>query len=533
LVVDITNYLMLLTGQPVHAFDADLIKKGITVRKAKKAEKIKILTGETLKLDVSDIVIADSLGPVALAGVMGGSRTAVSAKTKNVFLEIATFDATSARKTRMKHRLFTDASYRYERGLDNMLPKEVAVEAVELFQDLSGGKLLGMRDERITANRPHKIKLALATAQGILGSKVPLFEVVQYLALLGLKVKNLPDKKSLEVTVPTRRRDLVDEWNLIEEIARMRGYEKITPEAPELPLTVVKFDSFFTWQDRLKDLLVGKGFSEALTYSFISEAEGKFLSKEYKLYSLLNPLTPEESILRPTLVPSLVRAALQNLRWQEQVPLFEVANVFSKGKTGPNEEAVATTIVADEVADFFTAKRLLEEICEQFHLPKRQYRPCISPVYEAGQVAEVYVGKVKIAVLGQVALPLTRLYEKNVGGRLAAVEIFIERLFILAETTAEQRIYQAISRFPVAVRDISLAFPKSVTAEEVERLIREAGAPLLQHAEFFDVFETAGKKRFAYHLSFGLADRTLMSEEMEIAFQMIVKAAREQLGGSL
>jgi phenylalanyl-tRNA synthetase beta chain len=533
IVVDLTNYLMLLTGQPVHAFDADLLKRGITVRKAKKGEKIKILTGETIKLDPSDVVIADGLGPVALAGVMGGSRTAVTKKTKNIFLEIATFDATSVRKTRSRHRLFTDASYRYERGLDNMLPKEVSVEAVDLFQALTGGKLLGLRDERITMNRPHKIKLALTTVQGILGSKVPLFEVVQYLALLGLKVKSMPGKKSLEVTVPTRRRDLVDEWNLIEEIARMRGYEKITPEAPLLPLTTSRFDPFFVWQDRVKDTLAAKGFSETLTYSFISEAEGKFLSKEYKLYSLLNPLTPEESILRPTLVPSLTKIVLQNLRLRKKMQMFEIANTFMKGKNEPKEETVASLVVADGEIDFFTAKNLLEELCKELHLPARRYQAHKSELYAEGQSAEVLIGKTKIASLGVVSRPLVRLYDKNNSVPMVAIEIFLEKVFIFAQEEEQNRQYTLISRFPLAVRDISLAFPHTVTAAEVETVLAASGAPLLKHFELFDVFKKDKQKRFAYHLAFGLSERTLTSEEMEVAFQAIVMAARKELGGLL
>jgi phenylalanyl-tRNA synthetase beta chain len=429
--------------------------------------------------------------------------------------------------------LFTDASYRYERGLDNMLPKEVSVEAVDLFQELTAGKLLGLRDERIAMNRPHKIKLALTTVQGILGSKVPLFEVVQYLALLGLKVKSMPGKKSLEVTVPTRRRDLVDEWNLIEEIARMRGYDKITPEAPKLPLTTSRFDPFFTWQDRLKDTLAGKGFSETLTYSFISEAEGKFLSKEYKLYSLLNPLTPEESILRPTVVPSLTRVILQNLRLRKKIQMFEVANIFTKAKNEPKEETVASFVVADEKADFFTAKSLLEELCEEFHLPARRYQASSSALLEAGQCAEVFIGKTKIATLGVVSRSLVRLYDKNNRTPIVAVEIFLEKIFTIAEEAEQSEQYMPISRFPLAVRDISLTFPGTVTAAEVEKILVTAGAPLLKHFELFDVFETGGQKRFGYHLSFGLADRTLTSEEMEVAFQNIVKTAGEELSGTL
>ncbi len=532
IVVDITNYLMLLTGQPVHAFDADLLKRGVNVRKAKKGEKIKILTGATLKLDPSDIVIADGNGPVALAGVMGGANTAVTPKTKNVFLEIATFDAASVRKTRTRHKLFTDASYRYERGLDNNLPKEVSIEAVELFSSLTGGKLLGLRDEKIKQNKAHKIRISLTTVQGVLGSKIPLFEVVQYLALLGLKVKNLPGKKALEVLIPSRRRDLVDEWNLVEEIARMRGYEKITPEAPQLPLVTGQSDSFFAWQDRIKDAFVAKGFSETLTYSFLSQKEGKFLAPQYKMYNLLNPLTPEESVLRPTLIPSLTQVALHNLRHRKSISLFEVAAVFEKTKNGPEEKVVLSFVKADEFATFFTVKSLIEEICQQFGLPMGQYQKSIEVCYESSQSAGVWVGKTKIATIGSINTSLIRLFEKNFKGAFIAGEIYIENFIRLAEEADQNRSYTHFSRFPEAVRDISLAFPSKVTAGEVEKIIFSAGAPLLRNIELFDIFEKGSQKRFAYHLSFGLPDRTLTSAEMEASFQQIVAMAKT-IGGEL
>lgn len=533
-VVDLTNYIMLLTGQPVHAFDADKLVKGITIRRAKKGEKLKLLTDAEIKLNDKDVIIADSKGPIALAGVMGGKRTAVTSKTKRVFLEIASFDALGVRKTRTLHKLFTDASYRYERGLDNNLPKEVAIEAVELFQEHAGAKLLGMRDQKAGAlNRPRTVRLNLDRVNSIIGSKVPLFEVVQYLALLGLKVKTLPDKKTLRVTVPSRRRDLVDEWNLIEEVARMRGYDKILSEAPKVPLVLPEAPTFTLFEDRVKDVLVAKGMTETLSYSFLSPREGEVLGSEYKLYALSNPLNPEEVLLRPALLPKLVKTIFQNMTQSPDTSFFEVGAIFEKGKSGPKEEVHVAWVecaTAESKQAFFQAKERLEAVLQTFAPLPRHYEASESPLFESGFGAAVFVGKQKIAEVGIISKNLSSLYTKK-NMPIVGAEVALETLHALLNEV--EATFAPISRFPEARRDISLAVSKNVAAEKLERVFQKHGAPLLQSFTLFDIFEKGDSKRFAYHLTFGLPDRTITSEEMEICFQNIVKGAETDLGASL
>ena len=534
-VVDITNYIMLLTGQPVHAFDADKLVKGITIRKAKKGEKLKLLTDVTVKLDNQELVIADTKGVIALAGVMGGKSTAVSSKTKRIFLEIASFDALAVRKTKKQHKLFTDASYRYERGLDNNLPKEVAIEAVELFQELTGAKLLGMRDEKAgSLIRTRHIRLSLERVNGILGSKIPLFEVVQYLALLGLKVRTLSDRKTLDVTIPSRRQDLIDEWNLIEEIARMRGYDKVASEAPELPLTLPESPQFTYFEDRVKDFLVARSGIETLSYSFLSPKEGELLHTSYKLYHLANPLNPNEALLRPSLLPGLTKTVFQNIRIQDNLHLFEVGAVFSKGKSTPLEEVhlgwIQTSASGKPKDVFFQAKQELSTFLQTFDVPKCHYELSSSPLFETGFGASVFIGKQKIAEVGVVSQNIVALYSKQQHVLIGA-EIFLETLHgILSK---QEKTFVPISRFPEAHRDISLAVSKNVPAEKLERVFEKYGVPLLRSFTFFDVFEKGDSKRFGYHLTFGLPDRTITSDEMETCFQNIVRGAGLDLGASL
>src|SRR3990167_2942247 len=294
-IVDITNYLMLLTGQPMHAFDADKITGTVTIRLAKKGEQLILLTGELKTLSSEDVVIADDKEGLALAGVMGGVVSAVTKETKNIFLEIATFEGATIRRTKTRYNLPTDASYRFERGLDPNLPSEAARDAVALITSLTGGTFIGMRDVYPQAAKETKIKLTLSRVENVLGRKIPFVEAAKYLTLLGLAVRKIADKKTLEVIVPTRRPDLRDEWDLIEEIGRMYGYEKIVSVAPAFSLMPAVPNPEKVFERCTKEYLAHAGFDEVMTYSFYGEKEirGALLPLEHHL-ELANPLSPDQ-----------------------------------------------------------------------------------------------------------------------------------------------------------------------------------------------------------------------------------------------
>ncbi|HLC95113.1 MAG TPA: phenylalanine--tRNA ligase subunit beta, partial [Patescibacteria group bacterium] len=303
-IVDVTNYLMLLTGQPVHAFDQDRIVGTVTIRRAKSNETLTLLTGETKYLSVEDIVIADDQQVLALAGVMGGVHSAVTEQTKNIFLEIATFDGASIRRTKTHHTLPTDASYRYERGLDSNLPTLVVQEAITLITTIVGGRCVGMRDVYPKTVRPTTITLTLARIKNVLGTEISLAHTKKYLEALGLVVRLLTNKKTLTVTVPTRRPDLRDEWDLIEEIGRMHGYEKIGVQAPSLPLTGSSVNPEKIFERSVKQYLAHIGFDEIMTYSFYGEKEIQSASLPLAHHlELANPLSPDQKFLRMTLAP--------------------------------------------------------------------------------------------------------------------------------------------------------------------------------------------------------------------------------------
>lgn len=543
-IVDVTNYLMLLTGQPLHAFDADQLSGAITARRAKKGEKLELLTGETKRLTRDDLVIADNKNALALAGVMGGVKSGVTDKTRNLFMEIANFKSGLIRQTRTRHNLATDASYRFERNLDANLPAEVAREAIALVTELTGGKLSGMRDVYPKKITSWKISLSLERVKSVLGTEVPMFEVVQHLALLGLKVKKVAAKEQIEVSIPTRRPDLRDEWDLIEEIGRMRGYDKIRPAAPLVPLAAKPLNEGKRFERAVKTYLAHAGFDEVMTYSFYGEkdAERAGLPLERHL-EVENPLSPELRLLRLSHLPLLLRKAKENIRSYDAFDLFEWGSVFAKQKSGEPAEVKSLewlTVTAEKSGRgevFFGMKGRVEAFFESLHLqeeeivfesPERYAEvPVLSLLHPTRSAVFVHAGK-PIGVIGEIHPKVLKAY--GLEPRVAVAGFVVDALRQLQK---KEREFTPLQKFPYAVRDISLTFPRTVSVGQVEKLLREAGSLLLQRFELFDIYEQDGEKSLAFHLSFGASDRTLSSAEMDAAFDRIVALAAERFQARL
>lgn len=542
-IVDITNYLMLLTGQPMHAFDADVLEGAITIRKAKKNEKLTLLTGEVKRLSSEDVLIADSKKALALAGVMGGKESAVTESTKNIFLEVATFDGSTIRRTKTRHNLATDASYRFERNLDPNLPTEVAKEAVALVMMVAGGKMAGMRDVYPRVAKSWDIPLSLDRVERVLGIKLPLFEVVRYLALLGLQVKKVADEDSLSVTVPTRRPDLRDEWNLIEEVGRMHGYDKVTPLAPILPLVPSKKDVDKHFTREAKKYLANIGFDEIIAYSFYSEKDqaAARLSKEHHL-ELENPGNPDQALLQTTLLPTLLRKVRENLRHLAQFDCFEWESVFARGtKRGMVTErkmlALGTVLAGkgNQGEAFFTLKGKVTAFLQEFHIEDVSFIPLSSDaalpgvsLFHPTRSAAIVSGGHMLGSIGELHPSVAKSFGLDV--RMAFAEFDTQRM---REVVSSEIVYTPLQRFPYALRDISLTFPRKVTIGEVEQLLLEVGAPLLRQFELFDIYEQEEEKNLAFHLYFGALDRTITSDEMDAIFDGIVARAGERFEARL
>jgi phenylalanyl-tRNA synthetase beta chain len=543
-IVDITNYLMLLTGQPSHIFDADKIFGVITVRRAKQNERLTLLTGETKTLSSEDIVIVDEKQALALAGVMGGAYAAVTEETKNIFMEIANFDAAAVRRSKARHNLPTDASYRFERNLDPNLPSEVAKEACVLITCFAFGKYSGMRDVYPRKIKEWKIVLPIERIANVLGQEISLSETARYLELLGLSVKKNAQKKLIEVNVPTRRPDLRDEWNLIEEIGRLRGYEKIIPKQPLVPLAPQDGNAQKTFEYVMKKYLAHNGFDELLTYSFYGERDqvAARLPRGNHL-ELDNPLSPEQKLLRTTLAPTSLSKISENLRRFDNFNCFEWGSVFARDdkKQIKEKKSLLIAIVRAKKNEpaFFAIKGNMMALFGAFHISNVTFEP----LAESAQIPEVLVlhptqsaivksGKIILGVLGELHPLVARNF--GIAARVALAELDTAALMEARET---EILFHPLPKFPFATRDISLTFPcidgRSITVAEAEKLLIEAGAPLLKKWELFDVYEKENEKSLAFHLFFGADYRTLSSEEMDMSFDRIVALAKERFGASL
>lgn len=543
-IVDITNYLMLLTGQPSHIFDADKIFGAITVRRAKQNERLTLLTGETKTLSSEDIVIADEKQALALAGVMGGSYAAVTEETKNIFLEVANFDAALVRRSKARHNLPTDASYRFERNLDPNLPDEAAKEACALITRLASGKYSGMRDVYPRKIKEWKIVLPIERVANVLGQEVSLSETARYLELLGLGVKKNAQKKLIEVSVPTRRPDLRDEWNLIEEIGRLRGYEKITPKQPLVLLAPQTENIQKIFEYVMKKYLAHNGFDELMTYSFYGERDqtaarlprGRHLELE-------NPLSPEQKLLRMSLAPTLLRKISENLRRFDNFNCFEWGSVFARDtkKQIKEKKSLLVAIVRTKKNEptFFAIKGNMMALLGAFHIGNVTFEPFAesaqipeASVFHPTRSAIVKSGKIVLGVLGELHPLVARDF--GIAARVALAELDVAALIEARRTGI---LFQPLPKFPFATRDISLTFPcidgRSITVAEAEKLLIEAGAPLLKKWELFDMYEKDNEKSLAFHLSFGADDRTLSSEEMDKVFDNIVALAEKRFGARL
>ncbi len=542
-IVDVTNYLMLLTGQPMHAFDAAKLSGAVTVRRAKKNEKLVILTGETKKLCEDDLVIADSKKVVALAGVMGGQDTGVTEATKDIFLEVANFESSSVRRTKTRHNLPTDASYRFERNLDPNLASVAAGEAAALIGALTGGKLSGMRDTYPRKVLPWKIALSLARVGNVLGAPLPLFEAVRYLALLGLQVKKVSGKDVLSVTVPTRRPDLRDEWDLIEEIGRMRGYDKIAPAAPLLPLTPASENPAKRFARSVKEYLANAGFDEVMTYSFYGDKDrvAARLSEEGHL-ALENPMNPDQQLLRMTLLPTLLRKVRENLRHIGAFDCFEWESAFSKApKRGAIDERkmlALATVLAEKGAKgdaFYALKGKVQALLGAMRVTGVSFVPLAdassltaSVMLHPTRAALIMAGDRIIGVAGELHPSVAKAF--NLDARVACAEFDAEALRLSVD---DKMVYEPLRRFPYAMRDISLVFPEGATVGEVEQMLSEAGAPLLGRHELFDIYGEGKGKSLAFHLFFGASDRTITNDEADKAFDRIVAEADKRFGAKL
>ncbi len=541
-IVDVTNYVMLELGQPLHAFDYDLLEGGkIVVRKATEGEEFVTLDGKLHKLDADTLMICDAQQPVAIAGVMGGENSEVRPETRRILLESAYFKPESIRRTRRKLAINTESSYRFERGVDPNGVVRASDRAAELMASTASAKVAaGVIDVYPQAHEPWQLTLRPKRVVQVLGAEIPLSKTTSILKGLELDIESTSDEQ-IAVRVPTFRPDLTREIDLIEEIARHYGYDSIEPDLrAEIDQTLAGRGRD-RWLDRARDLLTAMGFYEAVNLSFLSTLEAKsFTTEPDRLVRVRNPLGEELAWLRPSLLPGLLASAVRNInRRTESVMLFEHGKVFSRrGEASYEEHTALAGLVTGAFAlrhwrgsprlvDFYDAKGAVETLLERLTGEKPGFAPVELPWFDLS--FSVGVKDRIVGVVGQLAESLLRKFECE-----QSVFVFELSWDDLRNLCREERVYKPVPRFPAVVQDLALLVDEQVSAGAVEEVIRKHGGPYLKHVELFDLYRgkqiPPGKKSLAYTLRFQADDRTLTEDEVRERIDQILEALKSELG---
>ena len=543
-VVDITNYVMMESGQPLHAFDYDLIGGSeIIVRMAEKGERFQTLDGTEQILGPEDLLIADSRQGIALAGIMGGLNSEVTLHTRNVLIESAYFDPMTISRTARRLGLSTEASQRFSRGADPNHTVDALNRTAALMALHTGGRVLqGVPDVYPHPFEPKKIILRMERIQDILGVQIPVTSVKEILNRLELKVHGSDD---LEVTVPTFRPDLEREIDLIEEVVRHHGYDKIPPKmVTTIPLSH-QINQLDILVERIRDSLVGLGFLETFSNSLLSESDVSLVSRKH--LSLLNPLSPETSCLRNSLLPGLLNVCrLNRNRSLSSLRFFEIGHIFipqEKAKL-PEESIILAGCMhgmsreipfwsqADVPINFFHMKGVLEAFMSQLQLPDIRMQPAVSDFLEKGTAIEYYSQETCLGLMGK----LNPVYAKRWDLKTDTY-VFELRLEQILKSQPSGIRAESIPRFPAIRRDIALVMEDKITAGAVESVIRQQGGPLLESLHIFDVYRGSGipakKKSLAFSLTFRSKERTLKEEEIDPVMDAIITAVAERFSASL
>lgn len=529
-VVDVTNYVMLERAQPMHAFDLRFIGEGILVRRARPGERLKTLDGVERTLFPEDLVIAGWRGeesfPLGLAGVMGGAESEVREDTEAIALEVACFDPVSIRKTARRHGLRTEASHRFERGVDPLGQVPAQRRALSLLQALAEARVAQEILEEGRPKPPEAIPFRPEYANRLLGTSYPEAEQIAILKRLGCRVEG--EGPTYQVTPPSHRLDLRLEEDLVEEVARIQGYETI-------PLALPAFFSApdnrgveapYRKERRLREVLSGLGFQEVYTYSFMDPEDARRFRLDPPRLLLLNPLAPEKAALRTHLFPGLVRALKENLDLDrpERALLFEVGRVFREREETHLAgllfgEGVGLPWAKERLSGYFLLKGYLEALFARLGLAFRVEAQAF-PFLHPGVSGRVLVEGEEVGFLGALHPEIAQELE------LPPVHLFELRLPLPEKPLA----FQDPSRHPAAFRDLAVVVPASTPYGEVEALVREAAGPYLESLALFDLYQgpplPEGHKSLAFHLRFRHPKRTLRDEEVEEAVSRVAEALR-------
>ena len=541
--VDVTNYILLELGQPMHAFDLAKLEEKIVVRRANKKEKLKLLDESEIEMDENILVIGDAKKSVAFAGVMGGADTAVTDETQDIFLECAFFNPDTIRGKARQFGMQTDSSYRFERGVDYTLQQRAMERATQLILEIAGGSPGPVTEVSSENDLPQRnsIQLRSTRLNRLLGFTVEDSVVQNYLTHLGMEWQVTGE--GWNVTAPAYRFDVAIEADLIEEVGRVYGYNNLPTTTPVTDMKFVAEPEGQITARKIRNHFVGRGYQEAITYSFVDPQMQALLDPDTAVVELANPISAEMSVMRTTLWSSLLKAAQHNqARQQHRIRLFEIGKRFALVDGDYRQETVISGLISGDIiptqwgdsarkVDFFDAKADLEGLIaltnneQAFSFDAAQHS-----ALHPGQCATINRDANKIGYLGALHPEIHQKLGLN-------NPVF---LFELSYTGLDEGVipqYQQISKFPAIKRDLALVVDESVNAGTVFAEVNKSGGKRLQHVEIFDIYRgkgiQEGHKSLALSLTIQDESQTLTDEVVDEIIQNILVSLQDSIGATL
>lgn len=550
-IVDVTNYILMELGQPLHAFDYDKLKDhSIIVRKAREGEKMTSLDDVERDLTPEMLVITDPSGPVAIAGVMGGLDTEISEGTTSVLIESAYFNPASIHRTSKKLSLRSEASMRFEKGIDINGSLMAADRACQLIQEMGAGEVVAgfvdnypaPQENRMIRLRPHRVKL-------IIGVEVPREQIKEIMSGLGFKVTE--DGDDFLVEVPTRRGDISVEIDLIEEVARLYGYNNIPTTLPEGASTEGRKTYAQAAIDKITDTMIECGLTEIITLSFMNPRVFEMLNlpqadPKRTAVTVENPLSEEQRVLRTTVLPGMLDIISRNTaRKNGDLALFEIGRVFAPidGQELPRETltlgaaTMGRTIsgwqTKAQEMDFYYLKGILETLFETMNVSNYRFIPeKENQSFHPGRTAKIQVCGQDAGFIGEIHPNVLENYRLN--EKVCMMELDLE---VVINASGGVRKFSPLPKYPAVERDIAVVISRDVQAADVNRVIRKNGGELLKEVSLFDVYQgeqiKQGFKSMAFALKFQAPDRTLTDEEINLVYEKIQKALTTSLQAEL
>ncbi|UOO88578.1 phenylalanine--tRNA ligase subunit beta [Vitreoscilla massiliensis] len=531
--VDIGNYVMLELGQPMHIFDADKVTGSIIVRRAEDGEKLLCLNDKEVVLAADTLVVADEAGALSMAGLMGGAASAVSDDTVNVVLESAWFQPNSIANKSRQYGFGSDSSYRYERGVDYRLQADAIERAAFLVHSICGGQVGAVTEALGYLPVANKVAVRTARINQVLGIEVPVDTVATILNHLGLNP--VATAEGFEVTAPSFRFDIEQEVDIIEEVGRVYGYDKIPDDYTSGRLHMLKRPENRKTRFSVYHALAARGYREIVSYAFVDETWEQDFAANTNPIRLQNPLASHMSVMRSTLIGGLIKTLQHNLNYkQSRVRLFEIARVFKKDAQGAfvqNERVGGLAYgyavpeqwgEASRLVDFFDVKGDLEQLIHRSL--SVQYQAFEHPAFHPGRCAQLLLDGVVVGVIGQLHPQWVHKYDLPQAPVLFEVE-----LSLLLQSQAVT--YQAVSKFPPVRRDLAFVIADSVKAADLLHTLRAAAGPLVKSVDLFDVYTgvgiEAGHKSMALKVMLQDAAATLIDAVVDEEMQSLIKIAQE------